>query len=205
MNRVRVMIVDDHAIVVEALERILCANSAIEVIGRARSLSEFRPMIQQATPDIVILDLRLPDSQGVDTINAVRGMCPTARIVVFTGSADVNEARARRSGADAFLDKQTASSFILSTVLSLAAVDSGVRPPEQPLSARELEVARLVAEGLTNSQIADALFVSENTIKTHLSHILAKLRMPRRVDIARLWNARGAPPIQPANPDHPKE
>jgi len=75
-------------------------------------------------------------------------------------------------------------------VLNLAAIDSRVRPPEQPLSARELEVARLVAEGLTNAQIAEALFVSENTIKSHLSHLLGKLRIRRRVDLVRLWSAR---------------
>lgn len=187
MTPVRVILVDDHAIVLEALEGMLRASKLIEVIGRARTMSEFRVLIQQLTPDILVLDLRLPDSRGADTISAARAACPTAKILVFTGSADVTPAEASRCGADAFLDKQTASERITQAVLDLAAIDSDIRPPAEPLSDRELEVARLVAEGLTNIQVAKALFVSENTIKTHLSKIMGKLGLHRRVDIARLW------------------
>lgn len=198
MKTVRVLLVDDHAIVIEALERVLSVGDEIEIVGRARSLQELRVILQKHTPDIIILDLRLPDSKGVDTIATTRGLCPTAKIVVFTGSADVPESLALRSGADAFVDKQTASDHIARTVLNLAEIDSAGKPPDQPLSARELEVARLVSEGLTNAQIAKALFVSENTIKTHLSHILSKLRLNRRVDLARIWTSRrgGGPSAQ---------
>lgn len=203
MTKVRVILVDDHAIVIEALERVLTAHSEIEVVGRARSLQELRVILQKNHPDIIILDLRLPDSKGAETITSTRAICPGAKIIVFTGSADVPESLALRSGADAFVDKQTASDHIARTVLNLAAIDSAERPPETPLSARELEVARLVSEGLTNVQIAKALFVSENTVKTHLSHILSKLRLNRRVDLARMWTTRregqqGATPRPPA-------
>ena len=203
MRTVRVILVDDHAIVIEALERALAVCKEIEVVGRARSLQELRVILQQQTPDIIILDLRLPDSKGADTIISTKAMCATAKIVIFTGSADVTEQIARRCGADAFVDKQTASDHLTRTVLNLAAIDSAAMPPESPLSVRELEVARLVSEGLTNAQIAKALFVSENTVKTHLSHILGKLRVNRRVDLARLWSARRESPGENTPQNHP--
>jgi DNA-binding NarL/FixJ family response regulator len=186
MRLIRVMIVDDHAIVVEALEHLLQTDRRLQVSARARTLAEARLLLTQQNPDVILLDLRLPDSEGYATITAVRDCCGAARIVVLTGSPGVAEEQARRSGADAYLDKQTESARIVDTVLNVAALTPAGAAPVEALSARELEVARLAAEGFTNVEIADTLFVSENTVKTHLTHVLDKLRLRRRVDLARL-------------------
>lgn len=190
MSTVRVLIVDDHPVVVDALERLLKTDPRLEVVARARSLAEAGPLLARTTPDVVLLDLRLLDSEGYDTIAAVRGFRRGARIVVLTGSSGVTEERALHSGADAYLDKSMESARIVDTLLKVAALDPGSPRPVEALSPRELEVARLVVEGLTNAEIGAALHISEHTVHTHVAHILAKLRLRNRTGLAGHWRQR---------------
>jgi DNA-binding NarL/FixJ family response regulator len=203
MQTVRVMIVDDHAIVVEALAHLLQTDPRLAVCARARTLAEARLLLAHVIPNVIVLDLRLPDSGGCDTITAIRACCPDARIIVLTGSPGVSEAQARRSGADAYLDKQTESARILDTILRVTSLAPAPGTSTGALSPCELEVARLAAEGLTNAEIAHALHVSGNTVHTHMAHVMDKLRLRSRVDLARLWRSSPAQSHTPSPAPHP--
>ncbi len=198
------MIVDDHAIVVEALERLLQTDARLEVSARARSLAGATALLARLTPDVILLDLRLPDSDGYATITGIRDCCRAARIIVLTGCPGVTAEQAKRSGADAYLDKQTESARIVDTVLSVAALAPAASVPAEALSPRELEVARLAAEGLSNAEIAHALHICEDTVHTHLAHVLNKLGLHSRVDLARLWRPAGGPSDTPDPGPHPE-
>ncbi len=198
------MIVDDHPLVVEALTRLLQTDARLEVTACARTLAGARSLLSHLKPDVIVLDLRLPDSQAYATITTIRSCCGAARIVVLTGSADVDAEHSRRCGADAYLDKQTESAHIVDTILNVADLLPATRPPSEPLSRRELEVARLAAQGLTNGEIASMLHVTEHTIHTHIAHILAKLGFRNRTELARHWRVQKSSPTggPDLHPDH---
>lgn len=181
------MIVDDHEIVVDGLERVLDLDGRVEVVARADSLAAARALLKNTTPEVVLLDLRLPDSQDLNAIAAIRDACPEARIVVLTGYGSAAKQQSRKLGADAFLTKEVASDVIAQTVCDLFPERRDLSAPHEALSAREHEVARLVAEGLTNDEIAEALFISRNTVKTHLANVLQKLGLRDRVNLAVHW------------------
>jgi DNA-binding NarL/FixJ family response regulator len=185
MNPIRALIVDDHAIVAEGLERLLQLDGRVEVVGSVRSLHEARVLLARTAPDVVLLDLRLPDSQGVSTVSSVREACPSAKIVVLTGYDWTAEPEIRRLGVHAFLRKEAASDIIAQTVFDLFADDSHQDRPEQRLTSREAEVARLVSQGMTNPEIARTLYISLDTVKTHVAHIMRKLGMTRRIELSR--------------------
>jgi DNA-binding NarL/FixJ family response regulator len=188
MSTIRILIVDDHGIVVEGLERVLQADARHEVVGRARTLAEATALLERVAPDLVLLDLWLPDSRGRDTIAALRASRPKVTIVALTAFDRVTEAEALAAGADAFLLKATASDSIVQTIARLFPQSWIGTAPGAPLSERERDVARLAAEGLSNAEIARALYISENTVKSHLAHVLAKLRLRNRTELASHWH-----------------
>jgi DNA-binding NarL/FixJ family response regulator len=194
MKPIRALIVDDHALVAEGLERVLHLDGRVEVVGSARTLQEAKVLLLRVTPDVILLDLRLPDSQGAATIAAVKQCCPASKIVVLTGYDWADEDKAREMGVEAFLRKEMASKIIAQTVADLFPAEPAGDLSEQRLTARELEVARLVAEGMTNTEIGRALYISPETVKTHLAHIMHKLKLGGRVDIVRWWDRRLGPP-----------
>lgn len=190
MNPVRVVIVDDHPLVAEGLERVLQAANWIQVVGRACSLREAEVLLRRQSPDAILLDLRLPDSEGLETIQAVQRYSPQAKLIVLTAYEWGLESSARRLGVHAFLQKEMASDIVIDTLARLFPSRGEAASAGSPLTAREAEVARLAAEGFSNRQIADALFISGNTVKTHLARALQKLGFSHRVELARRWNPR---------------
>jgi DNA-binding NarL/FixJ family response regulator len=187
MSTIRVLIVDDHAVVADGLERVLQADPRIRVVGSARTLKETLGFLRQMTPEAIVLDLRLPDSRDYSTIASVHAACPEAAVIVLTGVVGIDPAEARKRGASAVLDKHTSATTVLQAVRSLFPLHSEPVRKQDQLTARERDVARLAADGMTNAEIAKALYVSENTVKTHLATILRKLRIRRRVDLVRVW------------------
>jgi DNA-binding NarL/FixJ family response regulator len=187
MRTIRALIVDDHTVVVAGFERVLQADKRIHVVARASTLAESKLLMKRHTPDLVLLDLCLPDSRGAATIRAVRAAGRRAKIVAVTAVSGVTRADALAAGADAFLSKSTASDAILETIRRLFPGSSAAASPADDLSDRERQVARLAAEGLTNAEIGAILFISDNTVKTHLAHVLAKLRLKNRTDLASHW------------------
>jgi DNA-binding NarL/FixJ family response regulator len=186
MTSIRIMIVDDHAIVAEGLEKVIGTDRRLEVMGSARTLAEACKMLEEVSPDVILLDLRLPDSRGVATISAVKQRCGSAKIIVLTGFPDPKAAE--QMGVDAYLDKQTASDVLVTTIRELFHMDAIQLHSHQAVTSRELQVAQLAADGLSNSEIARKLSVSPNTIKTHLSQVFIKFGVRDRVDLARRWN-----------------
>jgi len=188
MRRITALLVDDHEIVLEGIERILTLDGRVEVVGRARSLSEAQVFLEDISPDVVVLDLRLPDIDGFGGITRVKTLCPMAKVVAMTGYGRTAKAGALRNGADAFLTKELASDSITETIVELFPVIGGVKKEDnKALSQREIDVARLVAAGMSNNEVARALCVSKNTVKTHLANVLRKLKCRDRVSLALYW------------------
>lgn len=186
----RVMIVDDHPIVREGLRGMLAAEPDIEVAGEAASGDEAVALVPRVRPDVVLMDLRMPSGDGVSAIERL----PGHRILVLTTfQDDADIVRAIEAGAAGYLLKDASRADLAAAVRDVAAgrrvlspevsarlavVDQTPAPPV--LSAREAEVLALVAEGLTNAQIGERLYIGQATVKTHLLRIFTKLGVSDR-------------------------
>lgn len=189
MSNIRVLIIDDHAVVADGLERVLQTDPRVRIVGSTRSMHDSVTFLRRTTPDAIVLDLRLPDSRDYATISAVHAACPTAKIIVLTGVTGIDAAEAGRVGAAAVLDKHTSATTVLKTIRELFSEGDESKPLAAALTNRERDVARLAADGMTNVEIAKTLDLSENTIKTHIATILQKLGVRRRIDICRAWTS----------------
>ena len=192
---IKILLADDHPVVREGLRGMLSAESDIEVVGEAASGAEAVALFAALRPDVILMDLRMPGGDGVDAIAKIRaGHENGVKIIVLTTyDADADILRAVEAGAAGYLLKDAPRADLLrairaaargETVLSPVVAGrlvSRVRGPRpETLSARETEVLALVARGLTNVQIGRALFVSEATVKTHLTRACAKLGVTGR-------------------------
>jgi NarL family two-component system response regulator LiaR len=197
MSVINVALVEDHRVVSRSLCTYLESFNDIKVAGIAASGEEALKKLDEWAPDVVVMDLLMPGGMdGIETTRLVRSRFPRMRIVVLTASTD--EARmiaALRAGAIGYVRKDADPEVLLSAVRAaasgLSVIDPSVAgtalldlarggPPEEDLTERELTVLRQLAHGRTNREIADALFISEETVKTHLGNILSKLRLTHR-------------------------
>jgi DNA-binding NarL/FixJ family response regulator len=204
---IRVLVVDDHDLFRTGLASLLSAEPGIEVIGQASGGRAAVRLTDELRPEVVIMDVRMPDLSGVEATREIVEANPETRVLVLTvSSEDSDVAAARQAGACGFLAKDTP---IDSLVVAIRAASSGAAwlspraaevvlgrlrtvPPEQQaepsaleqLSPRELDVLRLIASGMENAEIADELGISPRTAKNHVSNILAKLGLPSRVQAA---------------------
>lgn len=187
-----VLLVDDHAVLAESLSALLGTQSDLEVVGTARTLAEARRLVQSSRPDVVLLDVALPDGDGIAEIPALLERHPGARVVVLTGTTtDRVLVAAVEAGAAGFLSKSGGVRRVVDTVRA-AATDEAVLPEatlerlvplmqqraeerQVKLTDREVEVLQLVAEGLTNAAIAERLVVSLHTVRNHVARISRKL------------------------------
>lgn len=201
---IRVLIVDDQALVRDGFRMILELDDQIEVVAEAHDGQSAIEAVESTQPDLVLMDIRMP---GVDGLEATRRLMrrgtPPRVLVLTTYDADENVFHALQAGASGFLLKDVRKGQLVRAVHQAAAgdtvidpsitarlierfMDRGGPPPEaraalRQLSQRETEVLTLIAKGLTNAELADRLFVSESTIKTHVARILAKLELRDRV------------------------
>lgn len=201
---IRVFLVDDHEIVRRGVRDLLEADSGgdIEVTGEAATADEARRRLAAARPDVAVLDVRLPDGDGVEVCRDIRSRHPEVRCLMLTSFSD-DEALfdAIMAGASGYVLKQVRGHDLVEDVRRVAAgqslLDPGVtarvlerlrRPPEEPatthLSDQERRILDLLAEGLTNRQIGERLFLAEKTVKNYVSSLLAKLGMHRRTEAA---------------------
>jgi DNA-binding NarL/FixJ family response regulator len=200
---VRVLIVEDHQLLAEAIESALKARG-IEVQGTASSGREALALARRCEPDVILLDIGLPDADGVDVGKRILQACPNVRILVLTGleGGDL-VAEVLRAGFHGFLDKQAGTSELIEAI-DLVAKGKAVLPHEVAramagstpgraggagprtygLTAREREVLAFLAGGADTAAIAEALFLSRNTIRTHIGNILGKLAVHSRVEAA---------------------
>lgn len=201
---VRVFLLDDHEVVRRGLRELLESEGDIEVIGEAGTAAVAIARIPALRPDVAILDARLPDGSGIDVCRQVRSADPAIRVIILT-SFDDDEAlfSAIMAGAAGYVLKQVTGQDLLAAVRIVAGGASLLDPqvtervmrrlregsdsePEElkQLSAQERRILELVAEGLTNRQIGERMFLAEKTVKNYMSSILAKLGLERRTQAA---------------------
>ena len=190
MRRITAIIIDDHRVVSEGLAKVLESDGRVEVVGLAASLSEAEVLSRHIQPDAVLLDLKLPDATGYNGIDAAKGFFPVAKIVAITGFGDMAKSAAKRHGADAFLTKELASDIVAETICSFFGEPMEEASDVVHLTRRESDVARLVADGFSNEEVATALNLSVNTVKSHLSSVLTKMKLRDRVALALSWHRR---------------
>ncbi|MFW6597284.1 response regulator [Propionibacteriaceae bacterium Y2011] len=202
-NAIRVVIADDHPVVRDGLAGMLGSEDGIAVVGEAGGGVEAVAVVARTTPDVVLMDLRMPAGSGVEAIRALRrtpGRQPRI-LVLTTYDTDRDVRTAMDAGADGFLLKDTRRADLVRAVRDLAegrpvltpaalAVLAG-RTGEVPLSGREVEVLGYVAEGRTNRAIASRLGIGEATVKTHLGHVYDKLGVADRASAVRAAWERG--------------
>lgn len=192
-----VLLVDDHELIRQGLRRAFERDADFTVIGEAGSVAEALVAARKLLPDVVVTDVRLPDGSGLDVVRALRVERPELGVVVLTMyTGDEQLFSALDSGASAFLNKDApardvlaAARHALTSPQSFSAQDlgpamqrrmAGAVGPQHTLSGRELEVLRLLAEGRSISQLARQLYISESTVKSHISRVYEKLGAANR-------------------------
>jgi DNA-binding NarL/FixJ family response regulator len=202
---IRVLMADDHVIFRDGLRKLLESEDDIKIVGEASTGNECVHMLTKLKPDILLLDLRMPDKDGLAVLEEVNFESLTTRVIVLTAGEDDWEAvRAMRLGARGIVLKQSASDLLVKSirrvhdghiwldnrltaeVMRAFAKDSNgnLQGDKRLLSAREKQVVQLVAQGYRNREIGEKLFISEQTVKNHLRSIFDKLGVSDRVELA---------------------
>jgi DNA-binding NarL/FixJ family response regulator len=205
---IRTMIVDDHALFRRGLEMVLEEESDIELVGQASDGDEAVAKAAESLPDVVLMDIRMPRSSGIEACRAMKEAAPSAKIIILTISDEEEDLfEAIRAGASGYLLKDipldvvaeavravhdgqslinpSMAGKLLSEFATLARRDGEPRAQEVPapkLTDREMQVLKLVARGMNNRDIAKELFISENTVKNHVRNILEKLQIHSRME-----------------------
>jgi DNA-binding NarL/FixJ family response regulator len=191
---IRVLIVDDHPVVREGVRAMLSAEADIEVSGQAASGEEAVAFAREKPCDVVLMDLRMPGTDGVAATTQILAADPAARVVVLTTyETDADILRAVEAGAAGYLLKDAPPADVANAIRAAARGETVLapsvaarlvsrvrRPQRESLSAREVEVLGLVARGLTNAEIGRRLYISEATVKTHLLRLFGKLGVSDR-------------------------
>lgn len=194
MDKIRILITDDHPVVREGLSGMLAGQSDFEVIGLAADGDTAVKMHGSLAPDVTLMDLRMPGLDGVGAIKAIKAQQPSSRIIVLTTyDSDADILRAIEAGATGYLLKDAPREELFRAIRAAARGDSVLAPAvaarlmtrmrapaEENLSAREIEVLQLVAKGASNKEIGKSLHISTATVKTHLIHIYGKLGVDDR-------------------------
>jgi NarL family two-component system response regulator LiaR len=199
---ISVLIVDDHAVVRQGVRSFLETQPDIEVVGQAGSGEEALVLAVSKNPAVILMDLVMPGMSGVEATRQIKQLLPRTQIIILTSFLDdENVLPAVRSGALSYLLKDVTGAELLEAIRK-AARGEGVlhsqvtgmivqalqqretKHPAHDLSERELEVLRLIADGLNNAEIAVRLFISEKTVKSHVSNILGKLHVSDRTQAA---------------------
>ncbi len=196
---IRVVIADDHAVVRRGLRALLEAESGFEVVAEAETLADARRYVRGHRPDVLVLDLNMPEGSSLDVVPALREEAPATQIVVLTMQTEAAYARrALSAGVLGYVLKDAADTELVQAVRRAAAGEGYLNPrlgariaaepppgPPDGLSGRETEILRLIALGNTNAQIAKQLYLSVRTIETHRAHIQQKLRLASRSELVR--------------------
>jgi two-component system, NarL family, nitrate/nitrite response regulator NarL len=207
---IRIVLADDHPIVRDGLRKLLMLEEDIEVVGEASDGREVVQVVQETHPDVLILDLRMPYMDGLATLQALQQAERKVKVIILTASEDKNEfVQAMKLGCSGIVLKQTAPELIVKSIRKVHAgeiwLDShttaavmrqfaspaevigggpGKGRERSPLSQREREIVSLVAQGYKNREMAEKMFISEQTVKNHLHNIFDKLGVSDRLELA---------------------
>jgi two-component system, NarL family, response regulator len=190
---IRILIVDDHPVVCSGLTSMLRMRAGLEVMGSTASGEEALAIVQRDCPDLMLLDLRMPGMDGIGVLNALKGMEHAPRVMVLTSFEKEEDIyRAVRAGAHGYLLKDTSESEMIAAInivhsgrryiprhIAARLTDRMMR---SDLTARELQILELLAQGSTNKQIAGTLSISENTVRHHVNNIMEKLQVSDRTE-----------------------
>jgi two-component system NarL family response regulator len=201
-RRIRILIADDHPIVREGLEGIIAAQPDMVVVAQAENGREAVERFVRYHPDVVLVDLRMPEMNGIEVIRAILAKDEKANIVVLsTYGGDEDIYRAFQAGAKAYLLKDADEKTLLSCIRTVQSGRQWLSPDigeklvarlrMRPLTRREVEIARLMADGKSNKDIGNSLGISESTVKVHIGHIFEKLGADGRAHAIRVVLERG--------------
>jgi two-component system, NarL family, nitrate/nitrite response regulator NarL len=202
---VRILVADDHAIFRDGLRRLLEGSDDVSIVGEASNGNECIKMLAKLKPDILLLDLRMPEKDGLGVLEEINFDSMATRVIVLTAAEDDRDVvRAMRLGARGVVLKQSASDLLLKSIRKVAdgeiwldnrmtaevidafkkSSEAGQRREKPLLSDREKEIVQLVAQGFRNREIGEKLFISEQTVKNHLHNIFDKLGVSDRLELA---------------------
>lgn len=206
----RVLVVDDHEVLSGSLALVVDAEADMESVGVARDLAEARRRVADRQPDVILLDRRLPDGDGIEAIAELRTLSPDTKVVVLTASdTDQVLVQAIEAGASGFLSKSRGLGEVIGAVRAAAAGEAVISGemlsrllpkltrsggPTVELTPRELDVLELLAEGKSNAAIAQSLFVSVHTVRNHVANLSAKLGAHSKLEALSIAVRRGLLP-----------
>jgi DNA-binding NarL/FixJ family response regulator len=199
---IRVLSVDDHPLLRGGIAALIGNQTDMEVVAEACNGREAIDQFRNYRPDITLMDLQMPEMSGIDSISAIRGEFPEARIIILTTHAgDVQVSRALRAGARAYLLKGSLRNELLETIRAVhagqkrvsseVAAEIAEHSTDDALTPREIDVLRLAAKGNSNKEIAAQLSLTEETVKSHIRNILAKLEAKDRTHAVAIGAKRG--------------
>jgi len=196
---IRVLIADDHAVVRHGLQALIDSEPGMEVVGEAEDGIEVLFKVRILEPDVILMDLVMPRKDGLQAIVEIKEDLPDARILVLTSFADDDKVfPAIKSGALGYLLKDSSPHDLLQAIRDVYRRESNLHPTiarklidemsqpsdlpptAEPLTEREVEVLQLVAQGLSNEEVGERLFIARRTVRTHVSNILGKLQLANR-------------------------
>jgi DNA-binding NarL/FixJ family response regulator len=201
-ERIRVFCVDDHPLLREGIAAIVRSHPDMELVGEASTGGEAIERFREFQPDVTLMDLRLPDMNGLDAMIAIRSDFPEARLIILTTfEGDVEMQRALAAGARGYLLKNMPPRDLAEAIRHVHAGNKRIPPQvaaklaehlgEEPLTPRELDVLQHLAGGNRNRDIARQLFISEETVKVHIKHIMEKLAASDRTQAVAIALRRG--------------
>jgi NarL family two-component system response regulator LiaR len=215
---IRVLLVDDHIVVRRGLSAFLTTYPEIEVVGEAASGAEGVTLAGQLLPDVVLMDLVMPEMDGIDATRRIKAVSPSTQVIVLTSySEDERIFPAIKAGALSYLLKDVGPDDLVRAIKAARRGEAPLHPtvagrlmqeltntrssPLDELTEREREVLALIARGLSNAAIADRLIIGERTVKTHVSNILSKLHLQDRTQAALLALRERLIPLDPPQAD----
>ncbi|HHX38871.1 MAG TPA: response regulator transcription factor [Armatimonadetes bacterium] len=207
-DKIRLLLADDHAVLRSGLRLLLSEQPDMEVVGEAADGEEAIEKTRELNPDILLLDITMPGIGGLDALDRIKKECPQVRIVVLTMHDDESYMeRVMASGGSGYVLKKAADTELISAIRAVhqggvylhpsmtralvnqlqrrSAAEERQSRLESKLSEREREVLKLIAEGYTNKEIADMIFLSVKTVETHKAHIMDKLELRSRAELVR--------------------
>jgi len=218
MSEIRILLVDDHEVVREGLRALLSRRAGFQIVGQAGSVAESIAEAHRMRPDIVVMDVRLPDGSGIEACREIREATPETKVIILTSYADDDAVFASiLAGASGYVLKQTRGRALGDAIEAVARGESLLDPavtqkvmerlrtandrratdPLDALNEQEHKIIELIAQGKTNKEIAADVFLSDKTVKNYVSSILTKLNLRRRSEAAAFIARREPRPGQP--------